>query len=66
MKNRNIHENWAILDLILHTWKDKEQILETKIEEVQDINQVLREKDKMKEDVITKVNRKIGCGITID
>ena len=26
--------------------------LETKIEELQDINQVLREKDKMKEDVI--------------
>jgi chaperonin cofactor prefoldin len=40
--------------------------LETKIEELQDINQVLREKDKMKEDVIAKVIRKIGCGITID
>ena len=33
--------------------------LETKIEELQDINQVLREKDKMKEDVITNLSDKL-------
>jgi hypothetical protein len=33
--------------------------LETKIEELQDINQVLREKDKMKEDVIANLSDKL-------
>jgi hypothetical protein len=33
--------------------------LQTKIEELQDINQVLREKDKMKEDVITNLSDKL-------
>ena len=33
--------------------------LETKIEELQDINQALREKDKMKEDVITNLSDKL-------
>ena len=33
--------------------------LETKIEELHDINQVLREKDKMKEDVITNLSDKL-------
>ena len=33
--------------------------LETKIEELQDINQVLREKDKMKEDVISNLSDKL-------
>jgi hypothetical protein len=33
--------------------------LETKIEELKDINQVLREKDKMKEDVIAKLSDKL-------
>ena len=32
--------------------------LDTKIEELQDINQVLREKDKMKEDVIANLSDK--------
>ena len=36
-------------------WPD----LETKIEELQDINQVLREKDKMKEDVIANLSDKL-------
>ena len=36
-------------------WPD----LETKIEELQDINQVLREKDKMKEDVIANLPDKL-------
>ena len=33
--------------------------LETKIEELQDINQTLREKDKMKEDVIANLSDKL-------
>ena len=33
--------------------------LETKIEELKDINQVLREKDKMKEDIIAKLSDKL-------
>ena len=33
--------------------------LETKIEELQDINQALREKDKMKEDVIANLSDKL-------
>ena len=33
--------------------------LETKIEELKDLNQVLREKDKMKEDVITNLSDKL-------
>ena len=33
--------------------------LETKIEELKDINQVLREKDKMKEDVIANLSDKL-------
>jgi hypothetical protein len=33
--------------------------LQTKIEELQDINQVLREKDKMKEDVIANLSDKL-------
>ena len=33
--------------------------LETKIEELQDINQVLKEKDKMKEDVIANLSDKL-------
>ena len=33
--------------------------LETKIEELRDINQVLREKDKMKEDVIANLSDKL-------
>ena len=33
--------------------------LETKIEELQDINHVLREKDKMKEDVIANLSDKL-------
>ena len=33
--------------------------LETKIEELQDINQVLREKDKMKDDVIANLSDKL-------
>ena len=33
--------------------------LETKIEELQDVNQVLREKDKMKEDVIANLSDKL-------
>jgi hypothetical protein len=33
--------------------------LETKIEELQDINQILREKDKMKEDVIANLSDKL-------
>ena len=33
--------------------------LETKVEELQDINQVLREKDKMKEDVIANLSDKL-------
>ena len=33
--------------------------LETKIEELKDINQVLREKDKMKEDVIANLSGKL-------
>ena len=33
--------------------------LETKIEELQDINQVLREKDKMKEDFIANLSDKL-------
>ena len=35
--------------------------LETKIEELQDINQVLREKDKMKEDVIAKLSERLDA-----
>ena len=34
-------------------------VLQTKIEELQDINQVLREKDKMKEDVIANLSDKL-------
>ena len=33
--------------------------LETKIEELQDVNQTLREKDKMKEDVIANLSDKL-------
>ena len=33
--------------------------LETKIEELQDINQLLRDKDKMKEDVISNLSDKL-------
>ena len=33
--------------------------METKIEELKDINQVLREKDKMKEDVIATLSDKL-------
>ena len=33
--------------------------METKIEELKDINQVLREKDKMKEDVIANLSDKL-------
>ena len=33
--------------------------LDTKVEELQDINQVLREKDKMKEDVIANLSDKL-------
>jgi hypothetical protein len=33
--------------------------LETKIEELKDINQVLREKDKMTEDVIANLSNKL-------
>ena len=33
--------------------------LETKIEELEDVNQVLREKDKMKEDVIANLSDKL-------
>ena len=33
--------------------------VQTKIEELQDINQVLREKDKMKEDVIANLSDKL-------
>jgi hypothetical protein len=33
--------------------------LETKIEELQEVNQVLREKDKMKEDVIANLSDKL-------
>jgi hypothetical protein len=33
--------------------------LDTKVEELQDINQVLREKDKMKEDVIANLSHKL-------
>jgi chaperonin cofactor prefoldin len=33
--------------------------LHTKIEELQEINQVLREKDKMKEDVISNLSDKL-------
>ena len=33
--------------------------LETKIEELQDINQVLREKDKMKEDLVGNLSDKL-------
>ena len=33
--------------------------LETKIEELQDVNQALREKDKMKEDVIANLSDKL-------
>ena len=33
--------------------------LQTKIEELQDINQTLREKDKMKEDVIASLSDKL-------
>ena len=33
--------------------------LDTKVEELQDINQVLREKDKMKEDIIANLSDKL-------
>ena len=50
MKNRNIHENWAILDLILHTWKDYTP------GKTRSRYQSSVKKDKMKEDVITKLS----------
>ena len=39
--------------------------LETKIEELKDVNQVLREKDKMKEDVIANLSDKLIIYIKI-
>ena len=55
-----IQEKYKIdLDKFLQQLKRQGADLETKIEELQDINQILREKDKMKEDVIANLSDKL-------
>ena len=51
-KIRNIHENWARLDLNIPQLEIQWADLQTKIEELQLINQSLRENDKVKEKCI--------------
>ena len=51
-KIRNIHKNWAILDLNILQLEIQWADLQTKIEELQLINQSLIENDKVKEKCI--------------
>jgi len=55
----NFSWNTYLTFLNVRQLKRQNADLETKIEELQDINQVLREKDKMKEDVIANLSDKL-------
>ena len=61
MKKQRYSKRLTLSDFSKHTTTIKRQgtDLETKIEELKDVNQVLREKDKVKEDIIANLSDKL-------